>query len=327
MTDFSFNISRKYLHIVFVILLILLVTTGDLSGQDEFLPLNDTVSVDSLSKGEFSEFASLDDGINTDIRFLIELGVLFLTLILISLFIKNQSVRRLRPFILAITLIYMGFYKGGCPCMIMSMDNTFFLLLGKSVAWISVVWFISLLPLTYFFGKIWCGWLCHLGALQEFLFKGSKLNILKSLRSQIILRRIRIALFIAFLAQSALTMSYKWGHYDPFKVAFNLFAINYIGYILLALLILSSIFIYRPFCRAACPVGLVLGWVSMLPGAKKIGRNDSCINCKSCSKECESNAIVHENSKTTFNTQDCIFCGECMGSCKKGALEIKTLKI
>ncbi|MDP3452267.1 MAG: 4Fe-4S binding protein, partial [Bacteroidales bacterium] len=166
----------------------------------------------------------------SDTIFLIELGSLFLLLILISLFIKNSFVRKLRPLFLLSTLVYFGFYKGGCPCMIMSMENTLFLFLGKSIAWISIIWFLSLIPLTYFFGKIWCGWLCHLGALQESLFAGSRFRILTSLNAQTILRRIRLAVLILFIVQSAITMSYLWGHYDPFKSIYNLRTHNIAGF-------------------------------------------------------------------------------------------------
>jgi len=204
--------------------------------------------------------------------------------------------------------------------MIMSMENTFLLILGKSVAWISIIWFVSLIPLTYFFGKVWCGWLCHLGALQEFLFAGSKFKLLSSRKSQTILRRIRLVVLIGFLIQSAITMSYIWGHYDPFKVAYNLSAQNSVGFILLIILLGSSLLIYRPFCRAICPVGLILGWVALIPGAKRVSKKETCINCKSCSNSCKTNAIVNENVKTTLNIQDCIMCSECFGSCKKESL-------
>jgi polyferredoxin len=256
----------------------------------------------------------------SDTIFLIELGSLFLLLILISLFIKNSFVRKLRPLFLLSTLVYFGFYKGGCPCMIMSMENTLFLFLGKSIAWISIIWFLSLIPLTYFFGKIWCGWLCHLGALQESLFAGSRFRILTSLNAQTILRRIRLAVLILFIVQSAITMSYLWGHYDPFKSIYNLRTHNIAGFSLVIILLISSLFIYRPFCRAICPVGVVLGWIALIPGARKVAKGETCVNCKTCSNLCKTNAIVHENSKVTLNIQDCIMCGECFGSCKKNSL-------
>lgn len=274
---------------------------------------------------ESVEFSALEEVTTqflskSDTIFLIELGSLFLLLILISLFIKNSFIRKLRPLFLLSTLVYFGFYKGGCPCMIMSMENTLLLFLGKSIAWISIIWFLSLIPLTYFFGKIWCGWLCHLGALQESLFAGTRFKILKSLKAQTILRRIRLAVIILFIVQSAITMSYLWGHYDPFKAIYNIRIQNFAVLSLVIILLLTSLFIYRPFCRAVCPVGLVLGWVALIPGARKLSKSETCVNCNICSNLCKTNAIVHENSKVTLNIQDCIMCGECFGSCKKSSL-------
>ncbi len=278
------------------------------AGTIEFQPLEE-VADQFLSK--------------SDIKFLIELGTLFILLILISLLIKNHSFRKFRPFFLLITVAYFGFYKGGCPCMIKSLESTYLLIIGKNIAWISVLWFLSLIPLTYFFGKVWCGWLCHLGALQEFLFAGSKFTLLTSHKAQTFLRRLRIFVLILFLIQTSITLSYIWGHYDPFKSVYNIRTQNIAGFILVIVLLLSSLLIYRPFCRALCPVGLILGWVTHIPGSKKISKSETCINCKLCSNKCKTSAIVYYNNISSLNVQDCIMCGDCLGSCKKNSLSVK----
>ena len=138
------------------------------------------------------------------------------------------------------------------------------------VSWVSMLWFLGLLLLTYFFGKVWCGWLCHLGGLQDFLFKVTGWYFLSSQKSQRVLNYIQIGLLATLLVQLLITRSNIYVHYDPFKVAFNLISANTTGYILLVLLLLSSVLIYRPFCRMACPVGLILGWVTLIPGARKL---------------------------------------------------------
>jgi len=295
---------------------------------DEFAaPSSEFASADSTQKTQTT--ATPEDKPEdkpTDYSLLYQLAVLFSLLILISFLIKYESFRRTRGLFLMVTVVYLGFFKGACPCMILSFQNTILALLGSPVGWITLVWFLGLLPLTYFFGKVWCGWLCHLGGLQDFLFQSPKLELLKSQKAQKILRYSRIGLLLVLIIQLIITRSNLYIHYDPFKVAFNLFSANTTGYVLLVLLLISSVLIYRPFCRAVCPVGLILGWISMIPGARQLSKKDTCIDCSSCSKSCRSKAMIYEEKKSKLNVQDCILCGECMGSCKKNSLYIVNLK-
>ncbi len=326
----TINLFGKTLLTVVFYLFSLSYTYAQNSENNE-VTSSDTTQFETFT--EIEEFAPLEEvkeekgGLDKrEIAYLLELAAQFALLILISLFIKNEKVRKLRPFVLLASLAYLGFYKGGCPCMIMSMENSMLIILGKTVKWTSIVLFVSLLPLTYFFGKIWCGWLCPLGALQEFLSASSKFKLLQSNKAQRNLRYLRVFFLIAFIVQTAITQTYLWGKIDPFKVAFNLTASNTIGVVLLILLFVTSILIYRPFCRGMCPVGLVLGWVTMIPGAKKITKKEACIDCRCCSNVCKTKAIVNENNKTILNAQDCIVCGDCFGSCKKDALCIVKMK-
>lgn len=318
--------------------------------DNEFKPATDEfTSVDSLSEfssqdsssnvSEFasvaSEFTATDNAkpiavqANTlDTNLLYQLIVLFMLIILIGITMKYRVVRKLRGFILLGSVVYLGFVKGGCPCMIMSFQNTVLFTLGNVVSWVSMLWFLGLLLLTYFFGKVWCGWLCHLGGLQDFLFKVTGWYFLSSQKSQRVLNYIQIGLLATLLVQLLITRSNIYVHYDPFKVAFNLISANTTGYILLVLLLLSSVLIYRPFCRMACPVGLILGWVTLIPGARKLKvAKDTCNGCHSCYRQCKQYALHGSTTPIKINTQECILCGECISQCKKSSLSVSSKKI
>ena len=299
------------------------------TSSDEFTPITDEFDPKESASGK-SEFAPLNGELGTENKtnysLLYQLAVLFTLLILISYLIKYENFRKTKGLFLMASVVYLGFYKGACPCMILSLHNTILAVLGESIEWISLVWFVALVPLTYFFGKVWCGWLCHLGGLQEFLFQSAKLDILKARRTQDILRYVRIGILLILIIQLFITRTNIFIHYDPFKVAFNLFSANITGYILLVLLLFSSVLIYRPFCRAICPVGLILGWVALIPGARQLTKKDSCVDCISCSKSCHSRAMTYENKQSVLTIQDCILCGDCMGSCKKHSLYVVNLK-
>ncbi len=248
--------------------------------------------------------------------------IIFLILGLIGLMIRYPWFRKLRGLFLLGGLLYLGFYRGACPCMISSFQNTALLIFGIKVHWESLLWFLLLIPATYFFGKVWCGWLCHLGAMQEFLFRAPKLKLLTTLKAQKVLKIVQVSVFSLWILQLLITRTNIFCEIDPFKVAFNLFSANWIGYALLGVLLISSVLIYKPFCRTMCPVGLALGWVSLIPGARRLNKNDLCIDCISCHNECNQRAMIHENRKTVLHNQDCIMCGECFHSCKKDALKV-----
>lgn len=238
--------------------------------------------------------------------------IIFLILGLISLGIRNATFRKYRGLFLLASLLYLGFYRGACPCMISSWQNSFLILLGVKVKWETLLWFLLLLPGAYLFEKLWCGWLCHLGALQEFMFKSLNVKFLQGNKAQSIIKWVQISVFVLWIVQLIVTRTNLFCEWDPFKIAFNLISPTTTGWVLLGILLVSSVLIYRPFCRFMCPVGLSLGWVSMIPGARKLDKNETCVNCKKCDTACQQRALVHENKVTTLRVQDCILCGECI---------------
>lgn len=305
----------------------------DISEEDEFEEFEDFESGDE----EFSEFEEFEEspnaaagtvmsgdiegnvGVNISSGLQWVLGILAFT-ILAGFMVRNPKTRKYRVFFLLASVVILGFYRGACPCPIMSFQNLILAIRGVDVSWQSLVWFIALVPITYFFGKVWCGWICHLGALQEFLFRG-KMEILKGRKAQNVLRYVRIGVLVVLVAQLLITQTNVFVHYDPFKVAYNLFSASTLGYVLLGVLLVSSVFINRPFCRTVCPIGLVLGWVSLIPGASVIGvKKDKCVGCNQCSSACHIHAITRENKVSRLVNQDCIACGECMDACKNNGL-------
>jgi len=201
------------------------------------------------------------------------------------------------------------------------MHNVVLAGIGVDKPWQSMVWFLGLLPITYLFGKTWCGWVCHLGGLQEILYRPGKWEALKTEKAQTIFRWIRIFLFVALVIQIIVTRTNLFKEIDPFKGAFNLFPTNVTMWVLLIFLLMSSVFIFRPFCRTVCPVGLLLGWIGKIPGASILDNSGTCNACVVCHKNCEIGAITREKGYSELNNEECIRCGECLDSCKRQGLK------
>jgi ferredoxin len=304
--------------------------TTELSGDDEFLPVS--------GDDEFQAFSETDDfqPLNntetknptgwfskSEIKNLTRTLIALIAAIAAGFAIRFSRGRVLRNTFLLSSLVYLGFYSGGCPCMISSLQNLILLLLGEQTQWITLVWIIGLLPVTYFFGKIWCGWVCHLGALQEFLYHPASAKRLLSPTVQKTFKIIRLVAFIALIIQLIITRTNLFIKIDPFKVAFNLNSSNVTGYILLAILLISSLLVYRPFCRAFCPVGLILGWVNKIPGASRLQINPGCNNCSRCYVRCDYQAISTNNKSTIIDNSECIRCGNCLDFCKYDLIQEK----
>ncbi|MDH5731482.1 MAG: 4Fe-4S binding protein, partial [Gammaproteobacteria bacterium] len=72
-------------------------------------------------------------------------------------------------------------------------------------------------------------------------------------------------------------------------------------------LLISSIFIFRFFCRYICPLGAALSIGSYFQYFR-ITRRGACTDCKICANECDSKAIKPNGE---ININDCFYCLEC----------------
>jgi len=286
-------------------------------------------SADVVFEDDFGSFETLDDselvssveeleaghqGTGSGLR--VALGALLLTA-LAGILARFKATRPLRPLVLLGSLITLGFVLGGCPCPISSLQNLILKIMGKQVCGYSLVWFLGLIPLTYLFGRVWCGWVCHLGALQEFLHASGRLSFLKSDSVRRFMKVTQYVLAGVLVVQLVLTRENLFVHVDPFKVAFNLTSYYTSGCVLLGLLLVASVYVYRPFCRSVCPVGLVLAWTARIPGAAVLARGHNCRPCRSCRSACPTQAISPD---LTLDSSDCFACGACQDACSRAAI-------
>jgi polyferredoxin len=141
--------------------------------------------------------------------------------------------------------------------------------------------------------------------------------LLKTKKAQKTLLYIQISAFVALLIWILLTKRPLLCSYDPFISIVRLKIFNWVGYITVPLLLFSSLFIYRPFCRIFCPIGLLLYAVKYLPFAKQLKIED-CTHCRKCYTHCNLNAISGSGFRVSNKIEKtCILCGECKkANCK-----------
>lgn len=296
--------------------------TEEFKNADEFNEFKkDTISDEYSNIDSLSILAgqSHTDSLGEAKSFNWVIGILLIT-ILAGILVRFKSTRNFRAVFLIASVAILGFYKGACPCPIQSLQYSILSLMGLTYKWQTLIYFLGLIPVTYFLGRIFCGWICHLGALQEFIFLSSRYRILQSLKTQKIMRIIRIIALIALVIQISITQTNLFKKIDPFTIIYNFYSLYILGWILAGIIIISSVFIYRPFCKTLCPIGLILGWISKIPGASVLGVNNDCVSCINCSNSCKINAITHDTKISIIENQECIRCGDCFDSCKKNSI-------
>lgn len=184
---------------------------------------------------------------------------------------------------------------------------------------------------TAVWGRIFCGYLCSFGALQELLFWISKklfprkprisprLDRVLQYLKYVVLVFIVVALWIMALPMDS-SLS-PWGVFgmlvsgNPSVMASAVFTG---GFVLLLALLIGSLFVERFFCRYFCPLGALF---TLISGKRlyKIRRNESaCIHCGLCEKNCGMGVPILEDS--TVCSGRCIDCMECLTVCPKDCL-------
>ena len=191
------------------------------------------------------------------------------------------------------------------------------------------------------FRSAFCGWICPLGTIQDWVHGASAWlqKKVKPLRNGMrwlensakpvwafLDRWLRFGKYavLAWAVGGAGAYGYMvFKDVDPWSALLTLAEWTFTpGVVVLAVLLVASLFVERPWCRYACPLGAVNGVVGKLSPFYLKREASACTDCKICSRACPMGLNVH--TATTITSVDCISCLECVGDCpREGALELK----
>jgi len=187
---------------------------------------------------------------------------------------------------------------------------------------------------TLVLGRFFCGWGCHIVALQDlslWVLKKLKLRP-KAFRSRLLMFVPLIAaiyMFVLPLADRLYVQHVVGGHVPPFTLHLTRagFWDTFPGPIVAALTFLfCAIFMVyllgpKAFCTYACPYGAAFGLSDKVaPGRIRV--TDACEGCGHCTATCTSNVNVAEEVRLYGMVVDpgCMKCLDCVSVCPNNAL-------
>jgi len=253
---------------------------------------------------------------------------------------------------IGITLLFLDF-TGTMHHYVSWMPKLQFL---ESVLALNVVVIVALIVLTLVLGRIYCSVICPLGIMQDlfgWLGKKAKKNRYTSSKEIKWLRYPMMVIFIIALIVGGGTLVHLLAPYSAFgRIATNLLqpvwlagnnalasvAEHYDSYafyrsdiwlrsmpslvIAAVTLVVLAILAWRngrTYCNTICPVGTVLSFFSRFSWLKIHFNTEKCRNCSLCTKNCKAACIDYKSHTVDYSR--CVVCGDCIESCKFGALE------
>ncbi len=185
-------------------------------------------------------------------------------------------------------------------------------------------------------GRVVCGFLCPFGWFQELLYKIPSRKIsTKKVGWLTYVKYFVLAVFVVLLPMIVMD---EVGLSNPFFCKYICPAGILEGAIplaladssiraalgllfswklaVLALVVLGSVMVYRPFCKWLCPLGAFYSLFNSIAFVSLTIDRNKCISCGKCNRVCKMDVNVMEHE----NDRECIRCGHCIKACPTNAI-------
>ena len=181
----------------------------------------------------------------------------------------------------------------------------------------SFILMIIVAALTITVGPAFCGWVCPMGSIQEWMGSlgrklfGKRYNRWLPGKLDRVLRYLRYLVLAWVIYATARSAQLVFAEVDPYFALFNFWTgeVAITALVILGVVLLLSLLVERPFCKYACPYGAVLGVLGLVRVFGIRREADTCISCGACDKACPMNIEV--SSARTVRDHQCITCMRC----------------
>ena len=194
----------------------------------------------------------------------------------------------------------------------------------------SFIVFVLMLLGSVFFGRLFCGWICPMGGMQECLFsvneKAPKQGWKNNIKYVIWTMWIITVIVCCIYRKMELTIDFFYMTDHGISVTEIYNYVIYYGVIVL-ILIPAVFFGKRVFCHYFCwmapfmIIGTKIRHFLHFPGIRIMSEKEKCISCKKCNQKCPMQINVAEfvQDNRDFGAE-CIQCGACVDNCPQKAL-------
>lgn len=212
-----------------------------------------------------------------------------------------------------------------------------------------LLWALATIILTIIFGRFFCGWVCPFGSLHHFVsFLGrrkkktpQKIQLNRYRKAQ----RIKYFILVVFLAMAAfpsMAATLQTGLLDPISLitrSFNMVLVPiadrfanlisvpqrfyegaWLVFIIFLTAVLLNLVIPRFYCRFICPLGALFGVIDRLAIWRIGKKQDECINCRLCERDCEGGCEPAGNIRIS----ECVLCFNCLDGCEHKLISFQT---
>ncbi|MCC6445476.1 MAG: 4Fe-4S binding protein [Armatimonadetes bacterium] len=224
-------------------------------------------------------------------------------------------------------------------------------LASRAVTPSMVVFSVGVLVITVLLGRFFCGWVCPMGTAVDlsdrFLFRVRKnrdLSPYRNLKYYILASLLVSALFSAqptyfFDPLSLITRTLVWVAVSPlwimgrwlggqelvYRLAPSLaqtplipqiqpyFRAHWLAALIFAAVLALGYASRRFWCRNLCPLGALLALLSRWGLVRRQVKDDACLECRRCDRECKMGAIQPDPRRT--QATECIECYNCVPLC------------
>ena len=192
------------------------------------------------------------------------------------------------------------------------------------------------------FGRWICGFLCPFGLIQDLVYKIKspkigKSNVTRALSGlkYVILLVFVVIIPLMFIVEDSIIPAFcKYicpagtlgGAIGLLSNPANVELLSMLGglftwkFVVLAVVLVFSVFSYRFFCRFICPLGALYGLFNKISFVGVTYDKDTCIDCGKCVSHCKMDI-------KKVGDRECINCGSCIPVCPTKAISWKGGKI
>lgn len=196
---------------------------------------------------------------------------------------------------------------------------------------------LGVLGVSLIAGRAFCGWMCPIGTLQDFLanissryFKnkkkqpgGNHINLPHRIspRNDAWLRSLKYLILAITILASTFAIYPPLREICPARALFSFQLTTPLLWSVLITFVITSLANRRFWCKYLCPLGAILAPFNKIAPLRLVLKQDSCTNCRRCDPVCPMDI---EDVPHNLRSAECIECLECQETCnEEDSLELR----